>query len=100
MTDNGSCYRSRALAQALGENVAHKRTRPYRPQANDKVERFNRTLTIQWAYARTYTSQTKRETAYTQWLHTYNHDRPHTALDGQIPTDRAHNLPRKYNYEW
>lgn len=32
MTDNGSCYRSRAFAHALGKGVSHKRTRPYRPQ--------------------------------------------------------------------
>jgi transposase InsO family protein len=44
LTDNGSCYRSRAFADALGPDIAHKRTRPYRPQTNGKVERFNRTL--------------------------------------------------------
>src|SRR3954462_13642343 len=33
LTDNGSCYRSRAFAQALGP-IRHNRTRPYRPQTN------------------------------------------------------------------
>lgn len=56
MTDNGSCYRSRAFAAALGSHVKHRRTRPYRPQTNGKVERFNRTLATEWAYANTYTS--------------------------------------------
>lgn len=37
LTDNGSCYRSHAFADALGEDVTHKRTRPYRPQTNGKV---------------------------------------------------------------
>ena len=36
LTDNGSCYRSRAFAAALGA-VTHKWTRPYRPQTNGKV---------------------------------------------------------------
>jgi transposase InsO family protein len=36
LTDNGSCYRSRTFAEALG-TVTHKRTRPYRPQTNGKV---------------------------------------------------------------
>ncbi|WP_189094733.1 IS481 family transposase, partial [Nocardia jinanensis] len=72
LTDNGSCYRSRVFATALGE-VVHKRTRPYRPQTNGKVERFHRTLTEEWAYARVYHSDTERNTAYITWLHTYNH---------------------------
>ncbi|WP_271035611.1 IS481 family transposase, partial [Mycolicibacterium holsaticum] len=54
LTDNGSCYRSKLFAQALGSDVKHKKTRPYRPQTNGKVERFNRTLNQEWAYAQTY----------------------------------------------
>ena len=41
MTDNGACYRSHFTA-ALGD-AKHLWTRPYRPQTNGKVERFNRT---------------------------------------------------------
>lgn len=55
MTDNGACYRSRDFATALG-NARHIRTRPYRPQTIGKVERFNRTLAAEWAYADSYTS--------------------------------------------
>jgi transposase InsO family protein len=73
LTDNGSCYRSRAFAAALGPQVKHRRTRPYRPQTNGKVERFNRTLTTEWAYARPYASETERAAAYQDWLHHYNH---------------------------
>src|SRR5699024_2085045 len=36
LTDNGAAYRSKAFATALGEQVTHKRTRPYRPQTNGK----------------------------------------------------------------
>lgn len=36
LTDNGSCYRSHAFRDALGD-VKHRRTRPYRPQTNGKV---------------------------------------------------------------
>ncbi len=34
MTDNGACYRSHAFAAALGDQVKHKWTKPYRPQTN------------------------------------------------------------------
>jgi transposase InsO family protein len=80
MTDNGSCYRSRLFAAALGENVKHRRTRPYRPQTNGKVERFNRTLATEWAYAQLYLCDEDRAATYTDWLHHYNfhrHRRPH-----------------------
>ncbi len=60
LTDNGSAYRSRMFADALGEDITHKRTRPYRPQTNGKVERFNRTTLEEWAYARPYTSESER----------------------------------------
>jgi len=39
LTDNGSCYRSREFARMLAESgIAHRWTRPYRPQTNGKVE--------------------------------------------------------------
>ncbi|OUZ03077.1 IS2 transposase TnpB [Mycobacterium avium subsp. paratuberculosis] len=96
LTDNGSCYRSRVFAQALGD-IEHRRTRPYRPQTNGKVERFHRTLADEWAYARLYRSDTERCEEFTTWLHTYNHHRGHTALGGQPPASRVPNLSGQYN---
>jgi len=96
LTDNGSCYRSHLWRDTLASaGITHKRTRPYRPQTNGKVERFNRTLLDEWAYARPYHSETERREALTPWLHTYNHHRGHTALDGQPPTSRVPNLSRQ-----
>ncbi|QGN32514.1 IS481 family transposase [Microlunatus sp. Gsoil 973] len=92
LTDNGSCYRSKLFAAALGEDIKHKRTRPYRPQTNGKVERFNRTMLQEWAYAQPYSSEAERAACFTDWLHTYNHHRGHTALDGKSPADLVPNL--------
>jgi transposase InsO family protein len=99
LTDNGNCYRSKTFADALGDQIIHKRTRPYRPQTNGKVERFNRTLATEWAYAQTYRSETDRASTYQNWLHHYNHHRPHTGIGGKTPIERlrVHNLPVKNN---
>ena len=97
MTDNGACYRSHAFAEALGANVKHKWTRPYRPQTNGKVERFNRTLATEWAYAKPYASEAERAAAYDTWLHHYNHHRPHTGIGGDVPSARVHNVTGKYS---
>ena len=96
MTDNGACYRSHAFADALGDGVKHKWTKPYRPQTNGKVERFNRTLAAEWAYAKPYASEAERAAAYETWLHHYNHHRPHTGIGGQSPSARVHNVTGKY----
>lgn len=95
MTDNGACYRSRDFSAAL-DGVRHVFTRPYRPQTNGKVERFNRTLATEWAYDRFYSSDDARSATYSDWLHFYNHHRPHTALGGQTPASRVHNLTGNY----
>jgi len=96
MTDNGNCYRSDAFAAALGDGVRHIRTRPYRPQTNGKVERFNRTLATEWAYAQTYLSNDARASTYPDWVHHYNHHRPHTGIGGLTPADRVHNVTGNY----
>ncbi|MCX4808938.1 IS481 family transposase [Streptomyces sp. NBC_01214] len=97
LTDNGSCYKSHLWRDALAAaGITHKRTRPYRPQTNGKVERLNRTLLDEWPYARPYRSEQERRDAFPQWLHTYNHHRGHTALAGKPPASRIPNLTGQY----
>lgn len=97
LTDNGSCYRSYAFKDALGPDIKHKRTRPYRPQTNGKVERYNRTMLDEWAYAKPYSSESERVAAFTDWLHHYNYHRGHTSLNGQPPISRVTNLSGQYS---
>jgi transposase InsO family protein len=95
MSDNAGAYRSQHFAETLGE-IEHVFIRPYRPQQNGKVERFNRTLMDEWAYARIYTSPDDRIAALADWLHTYNHHRGHTSIGGP-PISRVNNLPDQYS---
>lgn len=90
MTDRARNYVvSRDFAGALAAiGAVHRTTRPYRPQTNGKVERFNRTMLEEWAYARLYRSNDARIDALDAWLDTYNHRRPHTALGGHPPISR------------
>jgi transposase InsO family protein len=86
LTDNGSCYRSRVWAAVCERtSVTHKRTRPYRPQTNGKVERFHRILLEEWAYIRDWTSETERVVGYDRFMHFYNQHRSHGALGWLSP---------------
>jgi transposase InsO family protein len=87
LTDNAKAYTESVLfaETAAGLGIRLKRTRPYRPQTNGKVERFNKTLLDEWAYGRLYRSNAERRRALARWLRSYNHRRPHTALDGLTP---------------
>ena len=90
LTDNGGCYRSRALAAACDElGIGHRFTRPYRPQTNGKAERMVRTLLAEWAYASPFTRPEARIEALASFLDFYNRRRPHWSLAGQPPISRT-----------
>ena len=93
LSDNGSCYKShlwRDTCTDLGITV--KKTRPYRPQTNGKIERFHRTLAEGWAFKKFYNSESARLAALPAWVHEYNHHRPHSAIGKAAPITRLNNL--------
>ncbi len=98
LSDNGSCYRSHAWRDTCGElGITAKKTRPYRPQTNGKIERFHRTLADGWAFAKFYNSEKARRAALPAFLHDYNHHRPHTAIGKAAPITRLTNLAGHHN---
>ena len=93
LTDNGGCYRSHLWRDTCAElGIVHKRTRPYRPQTNGKIERFHRTLVEGWAFKKFYSSESARLAALPAWIHHYNHHRPHSAIGKATPITRMNNL--------
>jgi transposase InsO family protein len=89
MTDNGSCYRSKAFARTckmLG--LKHIRTKPYTPKTNGKAERFIQTSLREWAYGRAYNTSHERTAELPRWLHRYNWHRPHGSIGAKPPISR------------
>jgi transposase InsO family protein len=93
LSDNGGAYRSFLWRDTCAElGITPKRTRPYRPQTNGKIERFHRTLTEGWAFKKFYNSESARLAALPAWVHKYNHHRPHSAVGKAPPITRLNNL--------
>jgi len=89
MTDNGSCYRSKAFREACRDlAIRHIRTKPYTPKTNGKAERFIQTALREWAYAQAYDTSAERAAELPIWLHRYNWHRPHGSLKSKTPISR------------
>jgi len=90
ITDNHFSYRRsndvRDAIAALG--AKHKFIKPHCPWQNGKVERFNRTLQVEWAYRQIFLTNADRAAALAPWLEVYNTQRRHTALGGLPPISR------------
>ena len=102
MTDNGSCYVSKAFRKACRDlRLKHIRTRPYTPRTNGKAERFIQTALREWAYAQAYDTSALRAAELPVWLHRYNWHRPHGSLKSKPPISRLalseDNLLRLHN---
>ncbi len=95
MTDNAMNYireASRVLLETPWRTSGRATglIRPHCPWQNGKVERLNRTLQVEWAYRRIYTTNAARTRALASWATSgrYNTQRPHSALGGRPPISR------------
>lgn len=88
VTDNGACYRSGDFARIVGTKTRHRKTKPFTPKHNGKVERYQRILAEELLYAREFICEDERTAAIAVWNVHYNYHRPHSTADGQPPASR------------
>jgi transposase InsO family protein len=70
----------------LGVGVLH--SRPYHPQSRGKNERFHRTLKAEVFAFKRFRDLAEVQGAFDAWRGVYNLERPHEALDQEVPASR------------
>ncbi|MDQ1626343.1 MAG: hypothetical protein QOI54_87, partial [Actinomycetota bacterium] len=99
LTDNGKVFTGRfhtppvevLFDRICRENgVDHLLTAPRSPTTTGKVERFHRTLRLEFDTTQVFQSLAAAQAALLEWVAYYNTARPHQALDDAVPQDRFH----------
>jgi putative transposase len=87
--DNGPEYISHALAKwAKKHDIILMFIQPGNPQQNAYVERYNRTVRYDWLSQHIFASIEAAQASATQWLWTYNNERPNMAIGGITPAQK------------
>ncbi|MFA7393853.1 MAG: integrase core domain-containing protein, partial [Pigmentiphaga sp.] len=87
--DNGPEYLSAAIVSwALRSGIRLEYIQPGKPQQNAYVERFNRTVRYEWLSQYHWETLDHVQQAATEWMWSYNHERPNMALGGFTPKQR------------
>ncbi|HET9572504.1 MAG TPA: integrase core domain-containing protein [Methyloceanibacter sp.] len=99
LTDNGAEFvgdpEEHPFELLIAEiGAKHRRTKPYRPQTNGKIERFWRTLNEDVIDEATFDNLHHFENELFDYLVYYNDHRPHQALGGATPKAFAEALPK------
>lgn len=100
LTDNGPPWGHSGFAltmfdirlMQLGIRLLH--GRPYHPQTQGKIERWHRTITSAVFSPILYPDLDHVQTAFDTFLRCYNQERPHEALDNDVPINRYQPSPR------
>jgi transposase InsO family protein len=97
LTDNGKVFTGRfnvPPAEVLFDRICrengirHLLTQPRSPTTTGKVERFHRAIRTEFRTDRTFTSIETVQAELDEWVHDYNTNRPHQALDMATPAAR------------
>lgn len=74
--------------------ITHRYTRPYRPQTNGKVERFWRTIEDDLLEGTHFDTVEELKDEIIQYIAYYNHQRPHSAINHEVPAVFNEKSPR------
>jgi putative transposase len=87
--DNGPEYISRTLVNwAEKRGIALTYIQPGKPQQNAYVERYNRTVRQEWLGLYLFETIEEAQQIATEWLWTYNHERPNMGIGGITPAQK------------
>jgi transposase InsO family protein len=97
LTDNGKVFTGRfaqppvevLFDRICRENgIEHLLTQPRSPTTTGKIERFHRTLRLEFDTRQVFRSLTHAQQALDEWVCYYNTERPHQSLEDATPASR------------
>ena len=78
----------------IGVAISH--GRPYHPQTQGKAERFHRSLLAELSIYQPFAGLVDCQRRFDVWRHVYNTERPHEAIDLEVPITRYRPSPRPF----
>jgi transposase InsO family protein len=93
LTDNGRQYtswhgKSRFEGELKKDKIHHIKSRPHHPMTLGKIERFWKTIYLEFLSRAQFASFEDAVERIRQWVKYYNHKRPHQGIGGLCPADR------------
>jgi transposase InsO family protein len=97
LTDNGKVFTGRFHTRPIEvlfdricrENgISHRLTAPRSPTTTGKIERFHRTLRVEFLAGRVFDDLARAQADLDAWVASYNTERPHRALAMATPAER------------
>ena len=93
LTDNGRQYtswrgNSRFELELKKDKIHHIKSRPHHPMTLGKIERFWKTIYLEFLSRAQFESFEDAAERIRQWVKYYNHKRPHQGIGGLCPADR------------
>ena len=86
-SDNGLIFQSRRFRQACRDyRLQQEFITPYTPEQNGIIERFFRSLKEECVWQHTFQTFEEARRIIRDWVHWYNHERPHQALGYRSPS--------------